>query len=117
MDSAVKKLYELTKLLHDVVQREEPKEHREVQIEQITKLLNDRQNLLEQIKPPYNEEEKQVGTKIVKLNEAIDQQLDKLFYDIKMDIKQLRVQKVKTTKYSNPYESLTTDGIFFDKRN
>lgn len=117
MDSAVKNLYELTILLHDVVHQEVPKDHRETQIEQITELLDERQQLLGQLKPPYNEEERQLGFEIVKLNEAIDQQLDKLFHDIKMDIKQVRVQKVKTTKYSNPYESLATDGIFFDKRN
>jgi flagellar protein FliT len=39
---------------------------------------------------------------------------EKLF--IQKDIKDLSVKKESTGKYANPYQSMATDGMFYDKR-
>lgn len=113
----IQELYQVTEALYREVQKQESKENREEQIERINKLLEDRQNLLDKLQPPFNEEENKLGQQMVQLNKVIDSQLQKIFADIKMDIKELKVKRAKSTKYSNPYESLSTDGMFFDKRN
>lgn len=115
--SIVIELYQVTEALYSEVQKQESKDDREEQIEQINKLLEDRQCLLDKLQPPFNKEENKLGQQIVQLNKVIDTQLQKIFNEIKVDIKELKVKKEKSTKYSNPYESLSMDGMFFDKRN
>ncbi|KEF40305.1 Flagellar protein FliT [Schinkia azotoformans MEV2011] len=116
--SVIQELYQITEALYREVQKQESKDNREEQIERINKLLEDRQNLLDmRLQPPFNEEENKLGQRMVQLNQVIDSQLQKILADIKMDIKELKVKKAKSTMYSNPYESLSMDGMFFDKRN
>ncbi|WP_374723532.1 flagellar protein FliT [Calidifontibacillus erzurumensis] len=116
--STVKQLYDITRLLYETVQRPQAQlEERDRQIEEITKLLDKRDELIGQLAPPFQEEEKQLGQEIIRLNKEIDQKLKDILNMIKMDMKQLKVKKEKANKYSNPYESLAIDGMFFDKRN
>lgn len=115
--SVVKELYQVTVSLYQEVHKRVPKENRDEQIERINKFLEERQALLDKFQPPYSEEESKIGQQIVQINKVIDTQLEKIFADIKMDLKELKIKKEQSTKYSNPYESIATDGIFFDKRN
>lgn len=116
--SIVKQLYDLTRLLYETVQRPQAQlEERDRQIEEITKLLDKREQLMGQLAPPFQEEEKHLGQEIIRLNKEIDQKLKDILNMIKMDMKQLKVKKEKANKYSNPYESLAIDGMFIDKRN
>jgi flagellar protein FliT len=115
--NVVLELYQVTEALYREVQKQESKENREEQIERIVKLLDERQSLMDKLQPPFSEEENELGQQLVQLNKVIDAQLQKIFAEIKMDIKDLKVKKAKSTKYSNPYESISTDGMFFDKRN
>lgn len=116
--STVKQLYDITRLLYETVHRPQAQlEERDRQIEEITKLLDKRDELIGQLAPPFQEEEKQLGQEIIRLNKEIDQKLKDILNMIKMDMKQLKVKKEKTNKYSNPYESLAIDGMFIDKRN
>lgn len=115
--SVVRSLYNVTVSLYDIIKKTQPKASREDQINQITKLLNEREQLIYQLKPPYSVEEGELGKKIVQLNAVINQQLKELMQHIQLDIKQFKNTKAKTKKYTNPYESVSFDGMFFDKRN
>ena len=79
-------------------------------------LLDQREGLLKSIHPPFSKEEQELGKQLVGLNQQVDQLLQKQKQEIQQDIKQLHIQKQSNQKYTNPYESLSIDGVFYDKR-
>ena len=89
---------------------------RDVQIEKIQDLLDQREELLKSIQPPFSQQEQELGKQLVELNQQVEQLLQKQKLEIQQDLKQLHTQKKSNQKYTNPYESLAIDGIFYDKR-
>nr|WP_251025709.1 flagellar protein FliT [Bacillus sp. ISL-47] len=89
---------------------------RDKKISEVEVLLEKRQLTMANMAPPYTEVEKELGAKLIKLNEKATQlmQREKLF--IQKDIKDLSVKKESSNKYINPYQSMATDGMFYDKR-
>ncbi len=114
--SAVKALYLVTKKLYDLLQKPFTSEERDSVIPTIEELLESRQNIIEKVSPPYTDGEKQLGAEVVKLNKVIDEKLAQLKQEIQLDLNQLKKTKTSTNKYTNPYESVSSDGMFFDKR-
>lgn len=114
--SAVKSLYLVSKQLYDLLQVEIKQEYRDSFILQVEELLGKRHLIIEEIKPPYSPDEKLLGAEVVKLNKVIDEKLAQLKQDIQLDLNQLKKTKTSTNKYTNPYESVSSDGMFFDKR-
>ncbi|MFJ8246256.1 flagellar protein FliT [Peribacillus asahii] len=112
---ALQTFYEATNELIQVLQQGEG--DRDVRIEQIQVLLNQRDELLKFIQPPFSESEQALGRQLVQLNQQVDQLLQKQKRAIQQDMKQLSLQKKSNQTYTNPYESLATDGVFYDKRN
>lgn len=112
----VRECYELTKALLAVVQTITT-ENREEQIKEIEHLLEKRDRLLNLIKPPFLDEEQQLGQAIVKMNGEIDPKLNTIRNLIQRDINGLNKKKTSAHKYNNPYESVNFDGMFYDKRN
>ena len=51
------------------------------------------------------------------MNQEIEERLHKLSQSVKEDLREVGLKKQSMGKYSNPYESLQTDGVFYDKRN
>lgn len=90
---------------------------RDSKIESIENLLNQRELLLSSITPPYSLEEQRLGKEIVLWNKQIDQKLIGLKIDIKRDMNGVSKTKTTVQRYTNPYESMQTDGMFYDKRN
>ncbi|WP_370295151.1 flagellar protein FliT [Rossellomorea marisflavi] len=90
---------------------------RDSKIESIENLLNQREPLLSSITPPYSLEEQSLGKEIVFWNKQIDQKLVELKIDIKRDMNGVSKTKTTVQRYTNPYESMQTDGMFYDKRN
>jgi flagellar protein FliT len=113
--TAVQHCYDLTKNLLQAVQSIN-EENRDNVIGKIEELLEKRQAILEQIKPPFSNEEKELGKEIVKMNRALDTNLSLLSNDIKRDMNGLNKKKVSAKKYTNPYESVNFDGMFYDKK-
>lgn len=95
----------------------ENSQDRDQSIEQIQGLLEKRDTALADIQPPFSEEEEKLGRQLVGLNKRVLTLLEQEKKAIQVDIKQLRVKKTSTNKYVNPYQSLATDGVFYDKRN
>ncbi|MFS0595436.1 flagellar protein FliT [Peribacillus sp. S4] len=90
---------------------------RDVKIERVTKLIDRRDGLLSQIKPPFTGEEQQMGRAVLLLNQRVNHLLKLQKQEIQRDIQEMNKKKKSSNKYTNPYESLSVDGVFYDKRN
>ncbi|WP_449537798.1 flagellar protein FliT [Ferdinandcohnia sp. Marseille-Q9671] len=109
-------LYRITKELHSLVIEIIQQEQRDEAIEKITSLIDEREQLISEVNPPYTEEERKLGTEIVKMNQFIDGKLELLKNEIQLDITNQKKRKQSTTKYINPYNAGPADGMFFDKK-
>lgn len=112
--SAVSEFYQLT--IELIALLEKMSEERESKISQVELLLDKREALMTAIVPPYAPDEIEVGKKLIALNAKVAQLLQGEKIDIQKDIKDLQTKKESNTKYVNPYQSLSTDGMFYDKR-
>ncbi|WP_099361315.1 hypothetical protein [Fredinandcohnia onubensis] len=109
-------LYRVTKELMDILEHPIPGGNRDELIIQITHLLEYRDTIIEDIKPPYNEEETKLGKEIVRMNTIIDSKIEDVKSNIQFDLSKLKKSKQNNTKYLKQYQSAPVDGIFFDKR-
>lgn len=114
MDS-LQAFYETTVQLIDLLKKDTL--DRDIRIEKLQNLLDRREELLKLIHPPFSQPEEELGRQLVELNQEVDILLQNQKQDIQQDIKQLNIQKNLNHKYTNPYESLSIDGVFYDKRN
>ncbi|OXT16887.1 flagellar protein FliT [Bacillus sp. OG2] len=112
--SAVERLYALTAGLIDRLEQGSDRDERIVWIEAA---LEEREQLMKEMQPPYSEDEKILGKKLLSLNIRLSQLLQKEKSLIQKDINGLSIKKESNNKYMNPYQSLATDGMFYDKRN
>jgi flagellar protein FliT len=115
--SAVKILLEVTKNLFDHVGAGLPKEDREPYIERLNELLDQRQAIMDKLPVVYSGEELRMGQMIVKMNETIDPLLTRQFEEIKYDLSMIKKKKEMNVQYANPYQTLSVDGMYFDKKN
>lgn len=90
---------------------------RDDKTERVTQLIDQRDELLSEIKPPFTGEEQQLGRATVLLNQKVDHLLKLQKQEIQRDIQEINKKKKSSNKYTNPYESLSVDGMFYDKRN
>lgn len=114
----LKELYDVTLKLKEVLDQHITAKNREAVIAEINKLVDLRGNSIQNITPPYTEEEKQCGNELVQLNVDIQKQMQSLFEDLKMEMKQVKQQKKSNNTYLNPYKNIhTADGMFMDRKN
>ncbi|MFD9626028.1 flagellar protein FliT [Peribacillus muralis] len=90
---------------------------RQDKIESIIELIDRRECILVQIKPPFTDAEQQLGRRTMVLNQQIDSLMKLQKQEIQRDILEINKKKKSSNKYMNPYESLSIDGMFYDKRN
>ncbi|MGE6379088.1 flagellar protein FliT [Peribacillus muralis] len=103
---------ELLAVLEDMTNAE-----REDKIRKIIELIDRRDEVLAQIKPPFTAGEQQLGRRTMLLNQQVDSLLKLQKQEIQRDIQEINKKKKSSNKYTNPYESLSIDGMFYDKRN
>jgi flagellar protein FliT len=115
--SAVKVLLEITKNLFDHVSSGLPKDEREPYIERLNELLDQRQAIMNKLPATYSEEEQRMGQRILKMNETIEPLLGRQFEEIKHNLSLMKKKKEKNVQYANPYQTLSADGMYFDKKN
>lgn len=113
--SSVLLCYTITKQLKEALEQGND-ENRDATIEEVEALLEKRQSVLDTIKPPFTQEEQAIGKQMITWNGQIDRQLAQLRLAIKRDMNGLTKKKTSAQKYSNPYESLQYDGMFYDKK-
>ncbi|WP_144478035.1 flagellar protein FliT [Cytobacillus oceanisediminis] len=112
--SAVKKFHEATTELIHILQNSQGE--LDEKISKVEEFLDRRDELVKEISPPYTLEESELGKQIIQLNARLEQLLKAEKGSIQKDIKNLQAKKQSNTKYVNPYQSLSTDGMFYDKR-
>lgn len=112
--SAVRQFYQLT--IELIQQLGKPQGERDEKITRVEELLDQRDALMKEILPPYTPEEMELGKKLIQLNARLTQLLLTEKISIQKDIKGLQAKKESNTKYVNPYQNLSTDGMFYDKR-
>lgn len=112
--SVLKEFHKATIELIQILQQTQTE--RDQKILQVEALLDRREVLMKEIVPPFTPEEAELGKKIVTMNERLEQLITAEKVSIQKDIKELHVKKVSNTKYVNPYQNLSTDGMFYDKR-
>lgn len=112
--SSVQTFYDATQKLIAVL--EDAELDRDEKISQVEYLLEHRQQAMAGMEPPFSDSEKDLGARLISLSAKVTQLMtrEKLF--IQKDIKDLSVKKETTGKYANPYRSMATDGMFYDKR-
>lgn len=110
---AIQDFFETTNQLISVLETEPDRDRK---IEMIESLLEKREQSMARIHPPFSESEQVLGKRVLKLNQKVSILLEKQKVDIQRDLKQLSVKKESTNKYVNPYQSLSTDGMFYDKK-
>nr|WP_285848048.1 MULTISPECIES: flagellar protein FliT [unclassified Mesobacillus] len=89
---------------------------RDNKIPMVEELLNQRETLILAIQPPYSPEEMEIGRKLNQLNGRLSQLLKLEKAAVQKDIKYLQNKKESNTKYVNPYQNISSDGMFYDKR-
>lgn len=112
----VKECYEITKQLFNAVQKVTT-ENRDEAIKDIEEHLAKREVLLPSIQPPFSTEDNRLGQKMISMNREIDAKLKLIQNYVQRDINGLKKKKTSMNKYTNPYESVNFDGMFYDKRN
>ena len=112
--SSVKHFFDVTTALIELLETEIV--DRDEKIAGIEELLEKRESLMLSIKPPFSEDEVQYGKQLASLNQKLTRLLEEEKAAIQKDINHLKKQKQSVERYINPYESLITDGAFYDKR-
>ncbi|WP_067727100.1 flagellar protein FliT [Oceanobacillus damuensis] len=110
-------IYEITMKIRELLNQPITPQSRESVIEQLNGLVSDRGKLMDSLTPPYTEDEKRIGSKLVQFNDEIQNRMQILFADLKMEMKQVKKQKKSNQSYTNPYKSVQVmDGMFMDSK-
>lgn len=113
----MKQLQRLTLELFETVDQATKAKERETAITKVTELLDQREALLQEMKEPFTAEELAIGKELLPMEEKIQQRMQLLFNDLKMDMRAVKKQKSTNQKYRNPYKDLANfDGTFLDKK-
>ncbi|MFZ3576912.1 flagellar protein FliT [Virgibacillus sp. DJP39] len=115
--SSLEELYEITIELENVLKQTVSSKNRESVIEKINFLIEKRGSLMNSIKPPFTEDEKLMGRKLVNMNEVIQTEMTEVLSNLKTEMKQIKKQKKSNQNYVNPYKNVKTmDGMFMDSK-
>ena len=94
--------------------REEEKRDRV--IEQVDKLLMEREALQSSIQAPFMDEEMEFGKGLLLLEEELRGKLSTYMKDIRIAISDQQKKKVSVHAYMDPYSNVYRDGTFYDKK-
>ncbi|MBE3568882.1 MAG: hypothetical protein IMW92_01800 [Bacillales bacterium] len=106
----------ITQQLFYHVQAKPQAADRDEWIKKLLDLLDEREQVLKSLKPPFTAEEKTLVQTIMKWNDVIQKALKGIQAEIKQSIHGIHNKKQNMRKYMNPYASLPMDGVFYDKR-
>src|SRR5699024_5368954 len=91
--------------------------HREDVLSQLNELILERETLMEDLAPPYTEEEKVIGKKIITLNQQLEEEMGILVNYIKDDMKKMKQHRELNYTYIRPYgKPKTIDGMYVDNK-
>ena len=114
--SVVARIIALTTELYELLEKPINKEKRDETIASIQMLLDERDSLIQKMTPPFNEDEQELGKKIIDLNRKIHRKLEHLKLQIQGDLILINQKKTVNQSYTDPYQSISFDGTFYDKK-
>ncbi|UTR16057.1 flagellar protein [Salipaludibacillus sp. LMS25] len=115
--SIIHEVHRVTKELYDHLQQPLPSEEaRDDYITKINEYLDERKQLINELRPPETSEEEKLRDDIFSIGEEVNNKLTVIQGTIRIDINKLKKRKQTGRKYESPYESKTVDGIFFDSK-
>lgn len=111
------KVLDVTKQLEQLLSVQVSGKNRESIITELNELVAKRGQLLQQVTPPFTDQEKMIGKEVVALNKKIQKKMNEIFHELKQEMKRINQQKKSTNTYENPYKSMPTlDGMFLDQK-
>ena len=114
MQQVLRECQQLTHQLLDLT-RINPSQLSDEQHEEITMLLDKREQLLPNLQKPVTEEEKQVAAMIVEQSNEINRNLIEIKKHIQTKIKELKKQQQSNKQYLG-YNMAGVDSYFYDKK-
>lgn len=114
----LEELLEMTTEMVDVLEQYEKQSiDRSTTIEKMTTLIERRDEVMNELKPPYTDEEMEIGKKVIELNEQITEKMEQIYKLVKEDMSKVKKKKAYNPSYINPYGNLrTTDGLYIDSK-
>lgn len=115
--SRLDNLHNLTVELYELLQGEITSDNREKIIKEINVLIEQREELMQNITPPFSKTENKLGKKVIIMNKEIESKLEHVFSQLKTEMKQVQKQKKSNRTYINPYGPIQTiDGMYVDSK-
>lgn len=116
--SRLNDLLEVTEKIASLLETKyETNDERIVIIDRLNELLEERGKLIESIVPPYTEEEKEIGKRVIAHDKKIQESMENLYETIREDLKHLKQKKDSNKTYINPYGKMgTVDGMYLDNK-
>ncbi|UOR14058.1 flagellar protein FliT [Halobacillus amylolyticus] len=107
----------ITAQLDEMIHQRVTDQNRTKVLEEVDKLLDQREQLLTSLPQPQTSEEQAIVERIIKREPAMNQKLEFLLNDLKVDLRNMKKQKSSKQRYTNPYQSVSTyDGMFMDHK-
>ena len=92
-------------------------ETRDQDIAKINELLDQLEDILAKIIPPFSKDELNLCEQLPAMNKRLEDAMTALQAMIQKDLQEVGTKKSTFMKYVNPYEATQThDGAFYDKR-
>ncbi|MGN8648389.1 hypothetical protein ACTNEO_20315 [Gracilibacillus sp. HCP3S3_G5_1] len=114
---ALKQYIDKTQIMLQLLTQPLNNEQRESAITKINQLIEERGTLTEEIKPPFTQQEQQLGKHAMELDQQLNQELKRVFQLIKKDMRNAKKQPRSNHSYLNPYQSVASyDGRFLDSK-
>ncbi|MDF2946852.1 MAG: flagellar FliT family protein [Bacillales bacterium] len=112
----LEEIFSITHQIEKILESNHSKEDREDLISQVDNLLDGRQHLLEK---GYSENLTIAKEKLEELNilnTKIIDKLNTLKFEVQSDINAINQQKQTRNAYVNPYQNISFDGMYYDKK-
>ncbi|MDN4606827.1 hypothetical protein [Sporosarcina highlanderae] len=91
-------------------------ENRDAVIEEINRLLDERDLLQQEIAAPFTFDEEELGKQLVVLEQQVVKGLSSFTKQIRSDITAAQSKKDHMKSYVNPYANVARDGTFYDTK-
>ncbi|MFJ5964431.1 flagellar protein FliT [Bacillus sp. NPDC093026] len=88
----------------------------ETLVEDFDAFLIERDELMRDIQHELSLQEKEKIKEIIQTDQKMAKQLTEIQKGIKADIQAIQRKKSKQMNYQNPYQPITSDGVYYDKR-
>ncbi|MGG1246439.1 flagellar protein FliT [Bacillus spizizenii] len=85
-------------------------------LRQIEDFVAKRSDLIQKISLPLSEEERKQIKLLLTRDQLIVKEMERLKQSIAAELQHVKKKRVMHTTYLNPYNNLTIDGTYYDKR-